>query len=424
MPDAQHPQRILVVDDEPDIRDLIRDILEDEGYRVEVASSAAEARQQKQRFRPELILLDIWMPEVDGVTLLKQWSEAGELDAPVVMMSGHGTVETAVEATRYGARDFVEKPLSTAKLLRTVQTALAETAPGPASKGPEALEMPVGHSRRMRELREQVRARAQMEKPLLLLADPGPEARIWANYYFSELPRPITAQPVSGRLPQADSTALFLPEISELGMEDQWQLLERLRRAGQDGAGPLVVASRHDAQQLRERRELLPELAEWFRDALRLPSLQQRAEDIPELLEYYATFFSEHDKLPYRHFGVAAQNRLRNRSWPGGLDELKALVRRVLAAGGSDPVEPAELDALENAADPPRADSAADDGRLHLAIDLDWDLRQAREHFEREYLRRQLELCRNNVSELARKVGQERTNLYRKLKALGLQTRK
>jgi DNA-binding NtrC family response regulator len=424
MPDIQHPQRILVVDDEPDIRDLIRDILEDEGYRVEVASSAAEARQQKQRLKPDLVLLDIWMPEVDGVTLLKQWSEGGELDAPVVMMSGHGTVETAVEATRYGARDFVEKPLSTAKLLRTVQTALAESVPGPASQGPEALEMPVGHSRRMRELREQVRARAQMEKPLMLLADPGPEARIWANYYFSELPRPANARVVSGHLPASASAALFLPEVSELGMEEQWKLLERLRRAGQSGAGALVVASRYDPQQLRERTELLPELAEWFREALRLPSLQQRAEDIPELLEYYATFFSEHDKLPYRHFGVAAQNRLRNRSWPGGLEELKALVRRVLAAGGSEPVEPAELDALETVTEPVRPAAPADDGRLHLAIDLDWDLRQAREHFEREYLRRQLELCRNNVSELARKVGQERTNLYRKLKALGLQTRK
>ncbi len=415
MPDTAHSQRILVVDDEPDIRDLIRDILEDEGYAVELASSAAEAERQKQAFRPDLILLDIWMPEVDGVTLLKQWSEAGELDAPVVMMSGHGTVETAVEATRYGARDFVEKPLSTAKLLRTVQTALAESSASPAGKGPEALEMPVGHSRMMRELREQVRARAQMEQPLLLVADGGPEARIWANYYFSQLPQPVQPRVLSGRVPDS---ALFVPEIAEVGLEQQWRLLERLR----EGTAPLVIASRSAHDALRQNDSLLPELAERFRDALLLPTLQQRTEDIPELLEYYATFFSEHDQLPYRHFGVAAQNRLRNRDWPGGLEELKSLVRRVLATGGSDPVEPTELATLE-AATGAKGPAEADDGRLHLAIDLDWDLRQAREHFEREYLRRQLELCRNNVSELARKVGQERTNLYRKLKALGLQTR-
>ncbi len=420
MPDTSQPQRILVVDDEPDIRELIRDILEDEGYAVEVASSAAEAWERKQRFRPDLVLLDIWMPEVDGVTLLKQWAEQGQLDTPVVMMSGHGTVETAVEATRHGARDFVEKPLSTAKLLRTVQAALAEATPEPAAPPQEALEMPVGHSRRMRELREQLRARAQLQQPLLLIAESGPEARIWANFYFSELPRPVQPQVVGSRLPESPSAALFVPEVSELGMDPQWRLLERLR----SGNGvPLVVATRHAPAELRQKSEMLPELAELFREAFELPGLQQRTEDIPELLEYYATFFSEHDQLPYRHFGVAAQNLLRNREWPGGLDELKSLVRRVLAAGGSDSVGPDELRALASPSPAAESPVATDDNRLQLSIDLNWDLRQAREHFEREYLRRQLELCRNNVSELARKVGQERTNLYRKLKALGLQTR-
>ena len=421
MPDNASSPRILVVDDEPDIRDLIRDILEDEGYAVEVASSAAEAEQRKRDFRPRLVLLDIWMPEVDGVTLLKQWSEAGELDAPVVMMSGHGTVETAVEATRYGARDFVEKPLSTAKLLRTVQAALAETAPEEAAPPQEALEMPVGHSRRMHELREQVRTRAHMGKPLLLRAEPGPEARIWANYYVSECKGSPRLQRVGRSLPEDPRVIGFIPEVAELGMDAQWQLLERLRRSESDGAAPLVVATRHPYPELRQKSELLPELAERFRNALDLPSLQQRREDIPELLEYYATFFSEHENLPYRHFGVAAQNLLRNRPWPGGLDELKGLVRRVLASGGGDSIGPEELRESQPAA---AAESGVAENRLQLTIDLDWDLRQAREHFEREYLRRQLELCGHNVSELARKVGQERTNLYRKLKALGLQTRK
>lgn len=424
MSEQPQSQRILVVDDEPDIRDLLRDILEDEGYRVEVAASAAEAREQRQRFRPDLILLDIWMPEVDGVTLLKEWSEAGQLDAPVVMMSGHGTVETAVEATRHGARDFVEKPLSTAKLLRTVQSALADAAPSAEGPSPQALEMPVGHSRRMRELRDQVRARAQMQKPLLLVAEPGPEARIWGNYYFSEWAHPVRPDVLNGGLPESGK-ALFVPEVGELGMEQQWSLLEYLQQAEAGVPAPLVVVSGVDAEALHGNSGLLPELAERFRDALRLPTLQQRSEDIPELLEYYATFFSDHDQLPYRHFGVAAQNRLRNRPWPGGLDELKLLVRRVLAAGGGDTIEPADLDRLEPAqTDSPRPPAAPAEQVLRLNIDLDWDLRQAREHFEREYLRRQLELCRNNVSELARKVGQERTNLYRKLKALGLHTRK
>ena len=115
---------VLVVDDEPDIRTLVKEILEDEGYGVDVAENAQAAREARRARRPDLILLDIWMPDTDGISLLKEWSESGGLDTPVLMMSGHGTVETAVEATRLGAYDFIEKPLSMAKLLLTVQRAL------------------------------------------------------------------------------------------------------------------------------------------------------------------------------------------------------------------------------------------------------------------------------------------------------------
>ena len=117
--------RILVVDDEPDIRFLLKDILEDEGYLVDVAEHARAANEIRRSIQPDLVLLDIWMPEIDGVTLLKEWKSSGKDDCPVVMMSGHGTVETAVEATRFGAVDFVEKPLSMAKLLNTVKSALS-----------------------------------------------------------------------------------------------------------------------------------------------------------------------------------------------------------------------------------------------------------------------------------------------------------
>jgi two-component system nitrogen regulation response regulator NtrX len=127
---------ILVVDDEPDIRDLVKEILEDEGYVVSTAENAAAAREARRAQRPDLILLDIWMPDTDGITLLKEWSEGDQLPCPVIMMSGHGTVETAVEATRLGAYDFIEKPLSMAKLLLTVERALGS---GPAgAREPES----------------------------------------------------------------------------------------------------------------------------------------------------------------------------------------------------------------------------------------------------------------------------------------------
>jgi two-component system, NtrC family, nitrogen regulation response regulator NtrX len=128
---------ILVVDDEPDIRQLVRDILEDENYSVATAENAAVARQALRDRRPDLILLDIWMPDTDGISLLKEWSEGRGLPCPVIMMSGHGTVETAVEATRLGAYDFLEKPLSLAKLLLTVERGAGRSQAGAGKRRSE-----------------------------------------------------------------------------------------------------------------------------------------------------------------------------------------------------------------------------------------------------------------------------------------------
>src|SRR5512140_562350 len=176
--------RILVVDDEADIRELVRDILSEEGYTVEAAANAAEARASCAKQAPDLVLLDIWMPDTDGISLLREWQKGQSLAAPVVMMSGHGTVETAVEATRLGAVDYVEKPLSLTKLLRTVQRALEEgkrrqrvtrTLVPP-------LIAPVGRSRLMRDLREKVKQIAPHEAPVLVLGEPGTGREAFARY--------------------------------------------------------------------------------------------------------------------------------------------------------------------------------------------------------------------------------------------------
>ena len=127
-------KEILVVDDEIGIRELLSEILYDEGYHVSVAQSAAQAREYRRRQAPDLVLLDIWMPDTDGVTLLKEWVEEGLLTMPVIMMSGHGTIETAVEATRIGAADFLEKPVALQKLLATVAKAIRQGAPQPPSQ--------------------------------------------------------------------------------------------------------------------------------------------------------------------------------------------------------------------------------------------------------------------------------------------------
>jgi DNA-binding NtrC family response regulator len=205
--------RILVVDDEADIRGLLKEILSEEGYEVEVAADAAQARSARATQVPDLVLLDIWMPDTDGITLLREWSVTDGYDCPVVMMSGHGTVETAVEATRLGAFDFVEKPLSLTKLLRTVERALdagrrkrlSERAQG------SSLAVPIGKSKATQALREQIQNTASSTSPVLLVGELGSGREAYARYLHSLSAR--SAKPffmvVSARLSGDSAAALF-----------------------------------------------------------------------------------------------------------------------------------------------------------------------------------------------------------------------
>ena len=418
--------KILVVDDEPDIRFLLKDILEDEGYEVNVAENAIQAGEQKQLFLPDLILLDIWMPEMDGVTLLKQWNEQKSLNCPVVMMSGHGTVETAVEATRYGAFDFVEKPLSTAKLLRTVNSALTSRVSTGDPEKPEQIELPVGNSHQMQVLRQTMKTLADDLSPVYLTGQPGSGIRIWARYLFSlQKVKANTASFYTGLKTYQNglSENVFVPEITDLSLEQQKELLALINHLKTVvSRGRLIVSSQFSYDVLLNKNSVLPELAEHWRQAVYIPSLNERIEDIPELVEYYVAWYSEKEGLPYRHFGVAGQNMFRNHFWQGGLTELKSVIRQILTNSSADNVELSEIQQLLNVSR--QVMDGQSSNLLQLSVNLDLDLREAREFFERSYLSRQLELCHYNISELSRKIGQERTNLYRKLKSLGLQTRK
>ena len=202
-------QSILVVDDEPDIRTLLKEILEDEGYSVTTAQNAAEARQARE-LRPALILLDIWMPDIDGITLLKEWTEAEPLDIPVIIMSGHATVETAVEATRLGAYDFIEKPLSLAKLLLTIEHALESFNLQRENAGlrreVHSLEEPVGRSKQLVLLREQTMQLAQHDTPVLITGEGGSGKALFARYLHNNSPRR------NASFFRADITAMNLEE--------------------------------------------------------------------------------------------------------------------------------------------------------------------------------------------------------------------
>jgi DNA-binding NtrC family response regulator len=443
--------KVLVVDDEADIRALIADILGDEGYGVTEAANAAEARSARSTTRFDLILLDIWMPDTDGITLLREWSDGGELNCPVVVMSGHGTVDTAVEATRLGAFDYVEKPLSLAKLLRTVEGALEAGGKqrSAATRLLPSLLAPVGRSKLMKDLRDKVQQYAGHDAPVLLRGESGTGRGAFARYMHALSPRAdgplisVTAASLtesnveerllgqetdageitSGVFDRAANGTLIIEELSDLGMTGQRILLGALedgqyRRVG--GSSPVRLEARivatvsDDLDSLVETGELRRDLVSQLNVlSVRVPPLRDYAEDVPELLAYYVDRLVDSEGLDFRRFSVAAQNRLRNYPWPDNVGELKNMVRRLLLSGSDDDISLDEVEAEIT-------DTAASNEPLVKQDLLALPLREAREQFERAYLQQQLVLCGGKVGKLAKRVGMERTHLYRKLRSLGV----
>jgi DNA-binding NtrC family response regulator len=415
--------RILVVDDEPDIRFLLKDILEDEGYIVDVAEHAMAANEIRQVVNPDLVLLDIWMPQVDGVTLLKQWKASGDDHCPVVMMSGHGTVETAVEATRYGAVDFVEKPLSMAKLLSTVKSALSSSAYGDRQDNRKRREEPVGNSRIVRDLKQRMLALRGSSQPVFLTGPNGSGKRMWAEFLSENMAGLEIFDPgLDVKQQQPLRANLYIEEICDLSLDRQQQLMEAIRQSRGGSGFRFIVASRYSYEEMKGNPLIDQALVRSWSSAISIPSLEDHIEDVPELLEYYVNWYSDHDQLPYRHFDVAAQNLLRNHHWSGDIAQLKQFVRTILSNSESEQIELPEIEQTLRLVT--ATTEAAAGNRMQITVDMDLDLREAREAFEREYLSRHLALSGNNMTELARRVGQERTHLYRKLKSLGLQTKK
>ncbi|MDH5178465.1 MAG: sigma-54 dependent transcriptional regulator [Gammaproteobacteria bacterium] len=450
-PPRQSPA-ILVVDDEPDIRNLIQEILEDEGYSVNIAENGSSARQILHDFQPDLILLDIWMPDVDGITLLKEWAETGELLMPVIMMSGHGTVETAVEATRLGAFDFIEKPLSLTRLLLVIEHALKhgkQRELADANKAALSVSEPVGKSFTMQQLRQQVRRLAGHEAPVLMSGESGTGMHLIAHYLHLCSPRkegPFVEINVAslddeqaareifgfeegdqhhpGLLEQAAGGTAFFSDISELDMTTQARLFSALeskkfyRVNGEQGL-PLnarILAASHQSLARKVAAEQFRKDLYYQLNVLPLyvPPLRDHREDVPELLNYYVTIFVEQEKLPYRKFSMAAQNRLRNYSWPGNVRELMNLVQRLLITGTSLEISLEEVELSLGSQQMPAPETPG------LPLGYDLPLREARELFERAYLEYQLRRHNGSVGKVAQIAGLERTHLYRKLRSLGI----
>jgi two-component system nitrogen regulation response regulator NtrX len=444
---------ILVVDDEPDIRNLLQEILVDEGYEVDIAEDGHHARQAHRARRADLVLLDIWMPDVDGITLLKEWSEDSGLPMPVIMMSGHGTVETAVEATRLGAYDFIEKPLSLAKLLLTIEHALQADKLQRENLGLRRLSqtssVPLGKSATMQRLREQVKRVAQHDSWVLMSAEPGCGINVVARYLHShsaQRERPfievnvasLTAETSTrdlfgaedgdkvhyGLLEQANGGTLLLHDIADMDATTQAKLFSALdtgtfQRIGADQPVALdvrIIAATHQnleslVDQGRFRKDLYFQLNVV---PIQIPPLRNHREDIPELITYFTRLYVDQEDLPYRKFSTAAQNRLRNYDWPGNVRELMNLIQRLLIVGSGSEVSIEEVEVALGASAPVTASSQG------MAVNYDLPLRQAREQFERDYLEYQLRLAGGSVGKVAKAAGLERTHLYRKLRSLGI----
>jgi two-component system nitrogen regulation response regulator NtrX len=415
-------RNILVVDDEVGIRELLHDILLDEGFQVSLAENAQAARDARLKQRPDVVLLDIWMPDCDGISLLKEWSNGGLLTMPVVMMSGHGTIDTAVEATRIGAFDFLEKPIALQKLLKTVNAALKYAENIPKT---EMNLSSFGKSLVINELKQRLEQVANTKNSLLLIGKKGGSVEICARFLhakdtpwlgLTEYEKLATA-PLE-LLQQAQDGIIYIDEVSALNKTEQKGLQLLLAKAEKYQVR-VVCASFSTLPQLAENMQfdnvLLQSLSQ---STLKVPALNDHREDIPDLATAMANLLVETTGAQYKSFDTAALNALRNADWPGDLAELEAVVQNLMLSSLEEKITLADVNrVLEQFSSSPENQAL----KLQASpVNLALPLREARDDFERFYFRHHMLVVSNNMSKLAEISGLERTHLYRKLKQLGI----
>ena len=435
---------ILVVDDEIGIRELLSEILSDEGYSVRLAENGDQARRERARARPDLVLLDIWMPDTDGITLLKEWARCGQLTMPVVMMSGHATIDTAVESTKLGASDFLEKPIALQKLLSTVGRVLRRAGTAPL---PELSLDSLGRSAALAQLKQRLAQLRALRGPVLMVSEPGCRVELCAQYLHTahtpwkvlEDARALASAPLEVAVEAAEGV-LFVPALAQLSRSEQRGLALLMSRGDRHRAR-VVVASSRDLGELVAAGQAEPRLLEAALTTLQVPPLRDHREDVPELANLFLNRLVEAKECPPRGFDTAALNALRNHDWPGNLLQLEQVVRslaitalgtEISADDVSRLVHPAEALSEPEAAGPPAGEAAAQPTpgeappRSPDAAGLRFDapLREARDAFEKAYLEHHIALEGGNMSRVAEKVGLERTHLYRKIKQLGIRARR
>ena len=408
---------ILVVDDEVGIRELLSEILIDEGYDVRLAENATAARLVRNELRPDLVLLDIWMPDTDGISLLKEWHAAGHLNMPVVMMSGHGTIDTAVEATRFGAFDFLEKPIALQKLLTTVKKALKhEVAP---QKPPLTLDA-FSRSPLLKDLKKRLEQAAAKTSVLLLKSASGSIAEICARTLQPPRAPWLDLSEVSSALTQdmlekISGGILYVPDLAVLGKMQQMNLafaIERLEKLHLQ----LVAATVTPLATLLEAgwdSKLIGRVGEVW---VAMPSLTGHGDELPEIAGLLLTNFVERGEVPLRHFSTAALNTLRTLPWKrqpeSSWSDLYALVRNLALTALEEEISAEDVLRVMPQDTPERPEIQS------LLPLFEQPLREARDAFEKLYFEHHLRLEGGNMTKLAERSGLERTHLYRKLKQL------
>ena len=406
--------QILVVDDEIGIRELLSEILSDEGHSVQLAENATAARALRGRARPDLVLLDIWMPDADGITRLKEWAAGGQLTMPVIMMSGHGTIDTAVEATRIGAMDFLEKPIALQKLLATVKRALR--AGESRAAAPFSLAT-LGRSAQLAELRKRLAQISASSAAVLMRGERGVMPELYARYLHQpNTPWVAAAQALNEGaqdvLQQAAGGVVFIDELGALSKNQQKHLAFLASRA-EKAKVRLVCFTTEELRRLVDSQGFDAQLVQALSGiVIALPALREHAEDIPELAVSLRAQLVEARFCAQREFSTAALNLLRNFAWPGNLQDLAVAVRTLALTSLEEEISAGDVERVlpQFAREP------------SVGMPLDRPLREAREAFERAYFEHHLAQANGSIARVAEASGLERTHLYRKLKALGIPT--